>query len=111
MEADGWVVVVRSGSVRHVSSPVQRRIAARRLRSFGTGGIALGVVLIVASVVYLILLAEPVSSRWTTLLMGVLLIAIGYQNLRTGKRQLADLEREHGVGAGSDEELRSRHGL
>jgi hypothetical protein len=95
-----------------VSSPVQRRIAAQRLRGFGIGGLALGGFLIVTSALYLILVAEPsMTMGWGNVVFGAGWVSIGYFNFRNGKRQLTDLEREHGVGAGSDEELRSKHGL
>ncbi len=88
--------------MRHVSSPVQKRIAAQRLRGF----------LIETSALYAILVAEPSAlTGWGNLVFGAGWVSIGYFSFRIGKRQLADLEREHGVGPGSDKELRSKRGL
>ncbi len=91
---------------------MQRRIAAQRLRGAGIGGLTLGVFFIVSATLYLILAAgSSAATGWLNLVIGAAWVILGYVNLRSGKRQLTDLEREHGVGAGSDEEVRRRHGL
>jgi hypothetical protein len=67
--------------------------------------------LIIASALYLVLLTEPLGSRWTNFVLGAGLMIVGFLNLRNANRQLLDIEGEDGAGAGSDEELRARNGL
>jgi uncharacterized membrane protein YdcZ (DUF606 family) len=93
-----------------MTSPVQRRRTIDQERYAGFAMLGAGVVIVSLSVVRLAI--DPTFVwQWAVGLLGVVQIAAGIVNLRRSKRKLAELEREHGPGAGSDQQLRSKHGL
>jgi protein-S-isoprenylcysteine O-methyltransferase Ste14 len=99
-----------SCTVRFVTSPVQRRLAIKQERSAGLVMLIVGVLFLVQFIVRLA--ADPTLVwEWLMGILGVVQIGAAALGLRRAKRKLTELEREHGPGAGSDEELRSRHGL
>ena len=93
-----------------MTSPVQRRRAIDGARVGGITTLSIGIALVGLSLARVALDPSAVWS-WPMGGLGVLQIVLGMLALRTSRRSLADLEREHGVGAGSDQEIRRRHGL
>lgn len=93
-----------------MTSPVQRRLANGQERTIGVSMLVIGVLLAAVSAVRLV--ADP-SAVWSWIVgcLAMLQIAAGIHAVRKHRRGLAELEREHSVGAGSDAEIRRRHGL
>jgi hypothetical protein len=93
-----------------MTSPVQRRRAISQERYAGFVMLGVGVLFVLMSAVRLA--ADPTLVwQWIIASVGVVQTGVGIVNLRRSRRKLAELEREYGPGAGSDQELRSKHGL
>jgi len=93
-----------------VTSPVQRRRAIRQRHNSG-------ILLLVTGALLGVLWGVQVAvdpERWLGWLgcfTSLTMIISGTINFKVSRRDLEKLERELGVGAGSDEEIRRRHGL